>query len=68
MSVEWGKRDYIDQLYDSFPVKDITRSEFRRRYIVAMDPIGARRAAAAMIDKVHTGRMIQRKVMDGRKV
>ena len=49
------KRDAVDKLYDSIEKKDMTRAEFRRRYIAAMDP---RRAAVDLqqIQQVLRGR------------
>jgi hypothetical protein len=56
MAVEHGERDYIDQLFDSFEVKDMTRRAFRTAYVRLMDPKGIRRDLIDTVDRIQKGR------------
>ena len=71
MAVARGKEDYIDQLYSSFPLKDMTRREFRTQYVRLMDLRGVRRDLAGMVDTIQKGRTralaMQRRVSGGKQ-
>jgi len=43
MAVKKPDQAYLDELYASFRVKNISRTEFKRRYLAATDPRGIRR-------------------------
>ena len=62
MSVEKGKRDYLDQLYDSFEVKNMTRQAFRTAYVRAMDPKGIRRDLIGMVDQIHKSKQLRKRL------
>ena len=42
-------KDEVDRLYDSFRTKNMSREEFRKRYMAATDPRRASRDLQAMV-------------------
>ena len=62
MSVQTVKKDYVDELYDSFQCKDMTRREFRSRYVRAMDPRGVNRDLHGLVDEIHKHKQARRSI------
>ena len=68
MSVKQSKRGYLRELYDSFRVKDCTFTEFKRRYIAAIDPRGIRRDMLGIMDQVHRGKRLRKNLDEAQRL
>jgi hypothetical protein len=54
------KKDGVDKLFDSIKVKDMTRAEFRRRYIAATNPATMRHDLARIQDTIRARQFAER--------
>ena len=64
------RADYIDRMYNSFAVKDIPRTEFRRRLLAATDPKKVQddlRVMRGLIRQKQTAKIKQREIDEAMK-
>ena len=54
-------KDEIDKIYDSIRTKDMTREEFRSRYVTAMNPKRAQAELMFMVEQLKQRRTTEQK-------